>query len=383
VLEGLEESVQKNVARFLLHRKEVVAEGWQVRPGAASPHDSIAFKDTLLTVLTQGSHMPRFPVADALAAVAGGYEGFRDAAVVAWERDALPQFLVALRIAYWRERTHDPMDLRHWLIRLGEDDAAFGSVPGTRRRHRWLAMGFIVVFHHQSHSFPDTDFRALLDGLCYNQLVLASHIVAMGLEERVGTAWGDGVLRAYAGAFKKKLPGAFEAKQIERLAEEVVDWAKSRANNGDLVRSLRDADQFEALRLAGAIDADLRARIWSEAVDDTALDHLVDLFFGDEPQDGAGGAFGHLFESTKAIRDRLIARAEALGGPEPSDALRNAIDAMETRARFMASDRPRPPDPDRPEPTEEAPGGDGTAPGRIDASASGGEAAGGGDQPGP
>ena len=83
-----------------------------------------------------------------------------------------------------------------------------------------------------------------------------------------------------------------------------------------------------------------RACIWKELADDAALDHLVDLFFGDEPEDDFPGRFGQLFEEAAAIRDRLLARAEAHGEAGPPEPLRRAIDAMDTRARFLADANP-------------------------------------------
>ena len=292
--------------------------------------DLLVWRDTLLTTLTEGSHAPRCPIERALAAVGDGYPALIEAAKAAWADRTLPQLLLALRIAYWRERSHGPMELRGWIIRLAEDDVAFGPMAGTRRRHRWLAMGFLIVLQSQSHPFPDLDLRALLQAMYEGHTAVASHILVLfkrrsELPERR----------------RQPLPmTAFGQEQIEQLAAAFADRARELAAKGALVRSLTDSTQADALRLTGALDTGLRACIWKELADDAALDHLVELFFGDEPEDDFPGRFGQLFEEAAAIRDRLLARAEAHGEAGPPEPLRRAIDAMETRARFLADANP-------------------------------------------
>ena len=316
---------------------EAVADLLLLRPRAEGDaptrlpaQDLLVWRDTLLTALTEGSHAPRYPIAAALAAAAGGYPALLEAARAAWTDERLPQLLIALRIAYWRERTHGPLELRDWIIRLAENDAAFGPMAGARRRHRWLAMGFLTVLQSQSHPFPDLDLRALLLAVRDGHMAVPSHVLVL-LEGIAGLS----------GRRRGPLPAtAFGQDEVERLAAAFADRGRATAEAGRLVRSLADAAHVDALGLTGALDASLRARIWQEVADDAALDHLVDLFFGDEPEDDFPGRFGQLFEEAAAIRDRLLARAEAHGEAGPPEALRRAIDAMETRARFLADTNP-------------------------------------------
>ena len=322
-LPGTDEAGVEAVAELLLLRPRAEGDAATRLPA----QDSLVWRDTLLTALTEGSHAPRYPIHRALAAVAGGYPTLLEAAKAAWTEKTLPQLFLALRVAYWRERSHDPMDLRRWIIRLAEEDRAFGPMTGARRRHRWLAMGFLIVLQSHSHPFPDLDLRALLQAVREGHTAVPSHVLVL-LEGALGLP----------GRRRRPLPAtAFGQEEVERLAAAVADGARASAEDGKLVRSLADAAQAEALRLTGALDAGLRARIWQEVADDAALDRLVDLFFGDEPEDDFPGRFGQLFEQSAAIRDRLLARARPHGEAGPPEALRRAIDAMETRARLLAT----------------------------------------------
>ena len=321
-LPGSDEPGVEAVAELLLLRPRAAGDA----PTRLPAQDLLVWRDTLLTALTEGSHAPRYPIHRALVAMAGGYPALLEAAKAAWTDKSLPQLLLALRIAYWRERTHGPMELRDWIIRLAEEDTAFSSPAGARRRHRWLAMGFLVILQGQSHPFPDLDLSALLRAMRDGQTVLPSHVLALL----------EGVLVA-RGRRRPPLPAtAFEQEHVERLAAAFADRARAMAEAGQLVRSLADATQLDALRLTGALDTTLRTRIWEEVADDSALDHLVGVFFGDEPEEDFPGRFGGLFEEAAAIRNRLLARAQAFGDAEPPEQLRRAIEAMETRARLLA-----------------------------------------------
>lgn len=238
--------------------------------------NTLRMKDTFLTVLTQGCHTPRIPVAEVIQAAHGGYENFRNLAVRAWNNDSLPQFLGALRIGYNLIKIEDRTKIFDWLIQLAEDDEVFGTMLGTGRRHRWLAIGFIIVSQYRIPLYLHALCSRLYKGLSAGHSVLISHIVYLA-RERFATNYDKAVPRDWLGDFNSK-------EHLDDLAEDLTDWADKLADTGTLVCSLRDSSQFQALLLAGGSDySHFRDKIWKELINnEEAMKHFFYLIYKDE-----------------------------------------------------------------------------------------------------
>lgn len=277
--------------------------------------NSIAHRDTLLTVLTYGTHTPRFPVADVLTAVAQGYNGFQDAAVGAWTAGTFPQFLSALRIAYPQLQWSARQELFRWLVDLAEQDAVFGPNHGARRRHRWTAMSFVFILLHNQID-PMGIMQDLFDRVHDGRTVLVSHVLALGFERRDSNT-------------SRPELHPFSHDQIEKLATQYLAWVQERAKEGALVRSLRDYNQVRMLREGGGSQGDFQelcTQILSEIDDQTVLDHLVDLFYGDETVTDDNLAL--YVNDSNAVLDKLILRAQDFEEVGRPDSLDRAIDAV-------------------------------------------------------
>ncbi|MCS6780894.1 MAG: hypothetical protein NZ555_14475 [Geminicoccaceae bacterium] len=283
------------------------------------PANYLCWQDRRARLLTYGTQASSFAVARAIEALKTR-DAFEKAALDVWRNGALVPFLRALQIAApyrlvpenHARRREILDDWRRWLNELAEQDTIFDGRDGAWRRHRVLALGFLLLVQKipVQPVEPEADLGALLSAVEAGRAVLASHLVVCSLFESKENVPEKGPLQPSSLV-------AFAPAQIGSMLDRLETWAREKTSTGEFLRAQKDTAWVEALVRAGRLDEGMVNAAFAEAMGDPqALDRWLEVCFGDASDTKCARWFAALFppedpRTIALLRGRLWRSGEA------------------------------------------------------------------------